>query len=63
MKGSRISKKPEQIKDSGKFADFFLHASAEEKQAVFREAVRKANEEQRQVFVKAGYDTKALQSN
>ncbi len=38
---------------SGRFSDFFLHTSDNEKKEVLKEAARRANEEQREVFMKA----------
>ncbi len=37
-------------KKSSKFSDFFLYASEDKKQEVFKEAARRANEDQRKVF-------------
>lgn len=47
---SAIFKKNKNIKESGKFADFFLHAPIEKKIEVFREAAQKANKDQRETF-------------
>ncbi|MBU3965347.1 hypothetical protein KJ695_04140 [Patescibacteria group bacterium] len=38
---------------SGKFSDFFLHTSDNEKKEVLKEAAHKANEEQRELFIKS----------
>jgi len=38
---------------TSKFSDFFLHASEERKKEILNEAARKANEEQRETFMKA----------
>lgn len=35
---------------SGRFSDFFLHATEKEKKDVLKEAARKANEDQRELF-------------
>ena len=43
---------------SGRFSEFFLHASEKEKEKIFKEAARKANEEQREVFTRHHYKTK-----
>lgn len=43
---------------TGNFSDFFLRASDEDKKQVFIEAARKANEEQRDVFLKSQLKTK-----
>ena len=40
--------KREKIAD--KFADFFLHTSEHEKKEVFKEAARRANQDQRAIF-------------
>ena len=42
-------KKPA-IQKSSRFSEFFWHASEEEKDRVFKEAARRANEEQRRIF-------------
>ncbi|MBU3925464.1 hypothetical protein KJ854_06080 [Patescibacteria group bacterium] len=44
---------------SGKFSDFFLHTSDNEKKEILREAARKANEEQRDVFMKSRLKAKS----
>ena len=49
---SFLKRATKSAKPSG-FSDFFLHASEEKKKEVFREAARKANEEQREVFQKS----------
>lgn len=38
---------------SGKFSDFFLHTSDNEKKEILREAAYKANEEQRDIYLKS----------
>ncbi len=43
----------------GKFSDFFLNASEEKKEKVLREAARKSNEEQLQVFTKSQLKVRA----
>lgn len=40
-------------KRTGRFSDFFRHASLEEQKKVVTEAARKANEDQRKVFRQA----------
>ncbi|MCG2700768.1 hypothetical protein L6267_01205 [Candidatus Parcubacteria bacterium] len=44
---------------SGKFSDFFLYTSDNEKKEILREAARKANEEQRDVFMKSRLKAKS----
>lgn len=44
-----IFRKKEKV-TSGKFSDFLLHAPEKQREAVFKEAARQANEEQRKVF-------------
>lgn len=48
-------RKAEKIEKPGRFSDFFLHAPEKEKEAVLREAARKANEEQRKVFTESQF--------
>lgn len=43
-------------KSEDKFADFFLHATEEQKNAVFLEAARKAAADQRKIMKKAGVE-------
>ena len=43
---------------SGRFSEFFLHASEKEKERIFKEVAHKANEEQREVFLKSHIKTK-----
>lgn len=50
------SKKKEEIKKSGRFSDFFLHASEEEKNALFEEVARRANEDQRELLRRANVE-------
>lgn len=38
---------------SGKFSDFFLHTSDNKKKEILKEAAYKANEEQRDVYLKS----------
>ena len=47
MKMLSFLTKNKEKKANGSFADFFLHASEEEKERVFTEAARRANEDQR----------------
>ena len=58
MKFLDLFKKTKQKEKSGRFSDFFLHAPEREKEEVLREAARKANEEQREVFMKSHFKTK-----
>lgn len=58
MKIFNFFKKDEKKRPSGRFSDFFLNASEDEKKVVFKEAARRANEEQRQVFLKSRFKTK-----
>lgn len=44
---------------SGKFSDFFLHTPDNEKKEILIEAARKANEEQRDVYLKSRLRAKA----
>lgn len=53
MKLFNLFRKTKQKEKSGSFSDFFLHASEKKKEAVLREAARKANEEQKEVFLKS----------
>lgn len=47
-----------QKEKSGKFSEFFLHASEENKERILKEAAHKANEEQMIVFRKSQFKTK-----
>lgn len=58
MKLFNIFRKTKEAEKSGKFSDFFLHAPEKEKERVFREAARRANEEQREIFERARLKTK-----
>lgn len=60
MKLINFFKKTKQPEKHHGFADFFLHASEEEKIKVLTEAARRANEEQREVFRKAQLKTKGV---
>lgn len=42
----------------GKFADFLLNASDDKKEKIFGEVARKANEEQRELFLRSNLKTK-----
>ena len=53
------SKKERKNKETGEFCDFFLHASPKEKERVFTDAARRANEEQREVLKKTMIQFKA----
>ena len=55
MKLFNLFVKSEQKEKSGRFSDFFLHAPEKKKEEVLREAARKANEEQREVFMKSHF--------
>lgn len=48
-----------QKEKSGKFSEFFLHASEENKERILKEAAQKANEEQMIIFKKSQLKTKA----
>ena len=58
MRPLNLFRKSEQKGKPGRFSDFFLHASEKEKEKIFKEAARKANEEQREVFMRHHYKTK-----
>lgn len=58
MKLFNLFKKNDAKERPGRFSDFFLHASEEEKGRVFKEAAHKANEEQREIFLKSHLKTK-----
>ena len=49
----KLLKKAPKSAESGKFSDFFRHASEEKKREVFIEVARRANKDQREVFRKA----------
>lgn len=53
MKFTHFSRKSKQIDKLGHFSDFFLNASTKQKKRVVKEAARKANEDQREVFFKS----------
>ena len=53
------SSKKIQKEKPGKFSDFFLHASEEEKIKVFREVARRANKDQQKIFRKATLKSKS----
>jgi len=53
MKLLNLLKKTEKTAKSGKFSDFFLHASEKKREEILREAANKANEEQRDIFKKS----------
>lgn len=44
---------------SGRFSDFFLYATEKEKKEVLKEAARKANKDQRELFSSSRLKTKA----
>lgn len=58
MKFFNLFRKTERIKKSGRFSDFFLNVSERKKEEIFKEAARKANEEQREVFMKYQFKSK-----
>lgn len=53
MKFLNLFRKTKQGEKSGRFSEFFLHAPEKKKQEVLREAAHKANEEQKEVFLKS----------
>lgn len=53
--GKRKNKKEQKL---SRFSDFFLHASESKKEEVFREAARRANEDQRKIFEQSRLKTK-----
>lgn len=48
-----LFRKAEKAEKSGRFSDFFLHAPEKKREEVLREAARKANEEQQEMFAKS----------
>lgn len=54
-----IFRKKEGAKEPGRFSDFFLHTPVEKKIEVFKEAARRANEEQRETFRQSRLKTNA----
>lgn len=58
MKLLNLFRKTEQKEQPGRFSDFFLNAPEKEKEEVLKEAARRANEEQREVFTKSQCKTK-----
>ena len=58
MKLFNLFKKTEQKEKSGRFSDFFLHAPEKKKEEILKEAARKANEEQREIFMKSHFRTR-----
>ena len=55
MKLLNLFKKTKLNKKSGKFAEFFLYAPKNKKEEIFKTVARKANEEQRKLFVKSAH--------
>jgi len=53
MKLLDFFKKAEKREKPGRFSDFFLHTPEKQKEEILKEAARKANEEQREVFTKS----------
>lgn len=58
MKLFNIFKKATHKEKPGKFADFLLNASDDKKEKIFGEVARKANEEQRELFMRSNLKTK-----
>lgn len=54
-------KRNDQKEKLGPFSDFFLHASEKKKEQVLKEAARRANEEQRETFLKSQFKVKISQ--
>ncbi|OGE83124.1 hypothetical protein A2627_00275 [Candidatus Woesebacteria bacterium RIFCSPHIGHO2_01_FULL_39_28] len=52
-------KKTDEQDESGRFSDFFQNASAAQKEKVFREAARRANEDQRALLKKSELELKS----
>ncbi len=59
MKLLNLFRKAEKTEKTGRFSEFFLHAPEKKKEEVLREAARKANEEQQEVFIKSHLKVKA----
>ena len=57
MKNLRLLLNSNKNPTSKGFADFFLHAPEKRMQEVFKEAARRANEDQRRLFSKYGNKT------
>lgn len=53
MKLINLFKKTEIKEKPGRFSDFFLHASEHKKEQILKEAAKRANEEQREVFMRS----------
>lgn len=53
------TEKTEKTEKSGRFSDFFLHASESKKEEIFKEAARRANEQQREIFERSRLKVKA----
>jgi len=58
MKLFNLFKKTEQKEKTGKFSDFFLHATERKKEEILKEVAHRANKEQREVFMKSRLKTK-----
>lgn len=58
MKLLNLFRKADKIEKPGRFSDFFLHAPKEKKEQVLREVAEKANQEQRETFMKSRLKTK-----
>ena len=58
MKLFNLFRKTEQKEKPGRFSDFFLHAPERMKEETLKEAAHKANEEQRELFLKYYLKTK-----
>lgn len=59
MKLFTLFKKVEEKEKTASFSEFFLHASEDQKHKVLKEAAQKANEDQREVFLKSKLKMKA----
>lgn len=59
MKLLNLFRKTDKVEKPGRFSDFFLHAPEKKREEVLREAARKANEEQQEVFTKSHLKAKA----
>lgn len=53
MKLFSLFRKAEKTEKIGRFSDFFLNVPKERKERVLREVAEKANQEQREMFMKA----------
>lgn len=60
MKDIKLIKRTKGKSITGGFADFFLYAPEEKMQKVFKEAARRANADQRKLFIKYGTKASAI---